>query len=132
MFVASDNLAAGDLHDKLGLLPFDLRSSVCPVPGAGDIRSVISCDGWCGTPQEAWPSLVREWVSTGRLASAALVSIDMPDEDLPFPLSDLITRDRVASILASFSPLSGSESDLLATRGEQLVRVLLTESCPDL
>ena len=128
----SFNLAAGDLHDKLGLLALDIRSSVCPVSGAGDVRSVISCDGWYGTPTAAWSSLMREWASTGRIASFALVSLDMPDEHLPTPLADLISRNEVAPIHANYAPLSEREMDLLATRGEQLGRMMLSEHCPDL
>jgi hypothetical protein len=56
----------------------------------------------------------------------------MPDADLPYPLSDLIAQNRVASLEASLSPLSESDLDLIATRGEQLVRMLLPLWCPDL
>jgi hypothetical protein len=126
------NLASGELGDELGLLAFDDHSPVCRVPGANEIRHVVSCDGWHGTRVAAWASLMREWRSTGRLSSFALVSLDMADADLPYPLCDLIGQNRVASLEASLSPLSEFDLDLLATRGEQLVRMLLPVWCPDL
>jgi len=124
-------LAAGDNHDKLGLLAFD-EGSVCSVPAAEEVRHVISCCGWYGTDEAGWPSLIREWVSAGRIASFAIVSLDMLDEHLLFPLADLITRDRVMSIPSSLSPLSDNDLELLAIRGEQLVRMLVPHLCPDL
>jgi hypothetical protein len=126
------NLESGELGDELGLLAFDDRSPVCRVPGANEIRHVVSCDGWSGTRLAAWPALMREWRQAGRLFSFVLVSLDMADSDLPYPLSDLVTQNRVASLDASLCPLSESELDLLATRGEQLVRMLLPLWCPDL
>jgi NTE family protein len=56
----------------------------------------------------------------------------MQDDNLPVPLSDLIPRAAVVSYPTNFNAMSAADLNLLATRGEQLTRVLLAHYCPQL
>jgi len=52
----------------------------------------------------------------------------MRDGRLPVPLAELIPRDRVAGYPTDFQAMTQAYLDLLALRGEQLVRTLLPTS----
>jgi NTE family protein len=56
----------------------------------------------------------------------------MRDERLPVPLADLIPRHRVADYPTDFKAMPQADLELLALRGEQLVRTLLPAYCPQL
>jgi NTE family protein len=58
--------------------------------------------------------------------------LGMRDDQLPVPIADLVPRQSVASYGTNFAAMSQTNVDLLATRGEQLVRSLLPIYCPEL
>jgi NTE family protein len=54
------------------------------------------------------------------------------DERLPLPVADLVPREAVVNYPTDFARMKPRNLDLLATRGEQLTRVLVEHYCPEL
>ena len=54
------------------------------------------------------------------------------DERLPLPLADLVPREAVVHYPTDFARMTPENLQLLATRGEQLTRILIEYYCPQL
>ena len=54
------------------------------------------------------------------------------DERLPIPLADLVPRDAVVRYPTDFARMAPDSLHLIATRGEQLTRILIECYCPEL
>jgi NTE family protein len=148
-------LADGGVYDNLALSPLEPSRSPLYTAHVYPVRYVVACDAGRGplapvVPQ-LWPQRVHrsfdvihrraqdagrarlhQAAEAGQLDGFVLAYLGMRDERLPVPLADLIPRDRVAGYPTDFKAMTQANLDLLALRGEQLVRTLLPSYCPQL
>ena len=71
-------------------------------------------------------------MAAGRIEGFVMAYLGMRDDRLPVPLADLVPRQCVAAYGTNFAAMSHDNLNMLATRGEQLVRTVLPVNCPDL
>jgi integrative and conjugative element protein (TIGR02256 family) len=71
-------------------------------------------------------------LSAGSLRGLVLVYLGQMDCYLPEIPPDLVTREVVIGYPTDFAPMSKENLDLLARRGEQLTRLLISYYCPEL
>jgi predicted acylesterase/phospholipase RssA len=148
-------LADGGVYDNLALTPLEPDRSPAYTAHVYPVRYVVACDAGRGPLAPAMPHLWPQRVArsfdvvhrraqdagrarlhnaaeVGRLDGFVLSYLGMRDERLPAPLADLIPRQRVAGYPTDFKAMPQAALDLLALRGEQLVRTLLPTYCPRL
>ncbi len=148
-------LADGGVYDNLALTPLEPGRSTLYTAHIYRVRHVVACDAGRGplaliTPhlwaqrvarsfdvvhrraQDAGRARLHQAAEAGQLDGFVLAYLGMRDERLPAPLADLVPRDRVAGYPTNFKAMTQAELDLLALRGEQLVRTLLPAYCPQL
>lgn len=95
-------------------------------------RLVRSFDITYAKAQDATRAQLNNAAESGRLQGFVHTYLAMQDHRLPVALSDLVPRSAVIRYPTNFNAMSAADLDLLATRGEQLTRVLLTSYCPQL
>ncbi len=141
---------------------FDNLGTTCLEPGRSanfttvyDVDYIIACDAGRGlldpeVPFGAVSRLARSFTATFRKAQDAtrarlytlvehgqLNGFVMPylgqlDSSLPYQPADLIPREDVISYPTDFSPMAPATIDQLASRGEQLTRLLVDHWTPEL
>ncbi len=70
--------------------------------------------------------------SEGRVKGFLMPYLGQDDDRLPWKPPELVSRREVVDYPTNFDPMSDDSIRLLATRGEQLTRVLLAQYMPDL
>ena len=152
---ATLNLSDGGLYDNLGLSVLQPGRSLAFTPHVYDVDYIVSCDAGRGELQRRAPRFLpgrlsrsfdvvhrraqdngrarlHEWAATGRIRGFVMAYLGMRDDRLPIPLADLVPRETVARFGTNFAGMSNESIELLASRGEQLVRSLLPAYCPEL
>lgn len=71
-------------------------------------------------------------VAVGEVTGVVHAYLGMDDGRLPVPIPDLVSAERVRGYATNFSAMTEADLDAIATRGEQLVRVLAEFYCPEL
>lgn len=71
-------------------------------------------------------------VEVGDISGVVHAYLGMDDARLPLSIPDLVTADAVRTYATNFSAMPPVDLDAIATRGEQLVRVLAEFYCPAL
>jgi NTE family protein len=148
-------LADGGIYDNLALTPLEPGRSTIYTAHVYPVRYVVACDAGRGPLVPALPHLwphrvarsfdvvhrraqdagrarLHHAAEAGQLDGFVLAYLGMRDERLPAPLADLVHRDQVAGFPTDFKAMAQADLDLLALRGEQLVRTLLPTYCPKL
>lgn len=124
----SDTLTGPVPHRGAGQLSWRGR----PTRRTRSCRLVRSFDITYAKAQDATRAELNNAAESGRLQGFVHTYLAMQDHHLPVPLSDLVPRSAVIRYHTNFNAMSAADLDLLATRGEQLTRVLLTYYCPQL
>ncbi len=148
-------LTDGGVFDNLGTSCLRPGRSTQHSYNVFGVDYVISCDAGRGQLAEKTPGHLLSRVSrsfeasfrklqdSGRAALHTHVAHDelkgfvMPylgqqDKDLPWQPPDLVRREEVANYPTDFAAMNTTTIDLLASRGEQLTRLLIDAYCPDL
>jgi NTE family protein len=148
-------LADGGVYDNLALTPLEPGRLAAYTAHVYPVRHVVACDAGRGPLAPAMPHLwpqrvarsfdvvhrraqdagrarLHHAVEAGQLDGFVLAYLGMRDERLPVPLADLIPRHRAAGYPTNFKAMPQAALELLALRGEQLVRTLLPAYCPQL
>jgi NTE family protein len=143
------------VYDNLALTPLEPGRSILHTAHVYPVRYVVACDAGRGPLAPVMPHLCHQQVArsfdvvhcraqdagrarlhhgadAGQLDGFVLAYLGMRDERFPTPLPDLVPRDRVAGYPTDFKAMTQADLDLLALRGEQLVRTLLPFYCPQL
>ncbi|MDP3966721.1 MAG: patatin-like phospholipase family protein [Nocardioides sp.] len=82
--------------------------------------------------QDGTRARIHESREAGVLKGHVYAYLGMQDRNLPVPVADLVTRDRVYNYPTDFKAMSAEDLGAVAGRGEQLTRVLLSSYCPEL
>jgi integrative and conjugative element protein (TIGR02256 family) len=75
---------------------------------------------------------LHQHATSGALKGFVLAYLGQQDKSLPYMPADLVPREDVASYPTDFSSMSDSDLELIASRGEQLTRLLVSHYCPEL
>lgn len=145
----------GGVYDNLGLTPLLPGRSAAHTSHVYEPDYIIAVDAGQGRTVRRAPNfmlgrLKRSFEiayrkaqdgSRGRLnqsAEAGTISgfvhpyLATRDERLPLPLADLVPREAVVHYPTDFARMTPDNLHLIATRGEQLTRVLIEYYCPQL
>ena len=95
-------------------------------------RMVRSFDSIFRKTQNAAYERLHRYRSAGKLKGFVLSYLGQQDDRLPYSPPDLVRREDVVNYPTNFSPMSVEDIELIARRGEQLMRILLAQYCPDL
>jgi predicted acylesterase/phospholipase RssA len=148
-------MADGGVYDNLALTPLEPGRSTLYTAHVYPVRYVVACDAGRGplplVMPHLWPQRVarsfdvvhrraqdagrarlHHAAEAGQLDGFVLAYLGMRDERLPTPLPDLIPLHRIGGYPTDFKAMTQADLDLLALRGEQLVRTLLPTYCPQL
>ncbi|MGW3993196.1 patatin-like phospholipase family protein [Amycolatopsis sp. NPDC004772] len=143
----------GGVYDNLGLSPLLPGRSTTHTSHVYDLDYLIAVDAGRGRTRKSRPAyllgrLQRSFdiayakaqdgmraqlnlaASSGHLRGFVHTYLAMPDDKLPIPLADQVPRAAVLDYPTNFKAMQAGELELLATRGEQLARVLLNHYCP--
>jgi NTE family protein len=149
------SLTDGGVYDNLGLNVLDVNRDEHYTPHVYDVDYVIACDAGTGLLLPAiphiWPTRMArafrivhgraQHGERGRLFAAARngemkgfvhACLGMQDARLPMPIADLVPCEAVATYSTNFAAMTADDLDALATRGEQLMRLLLPTHCATL
>ncbi|MER6145193.1 patatin-like phospholipase family protein [Streptomyces sparsogenes] len=144
-------LTDGGVYDNLGLSVLEPGRSPHHTQHVYDVPFIISCDAGQGElalksphfmfgrlsrsfatvhrkAQDSARSRLHEWAASGRIDGFALAYLGMKDERLPAPPADLVPRSAVASYPTNFAAMGRSDFEAVTTRGEQLMRTVLSMS----
>lgn len=149
------SMSDGGIYDNLGTSVFETGRSADFSQHVYDVDYLIVCDAGRGRlGRDA--RLVGPWrlkrafdvtyrkaqdrsrrhlydaVAAGEVAGVVHAYLGMDDSRLPVPIPDLVGAERVRSYPTNFSAMPETDLDAIATRGEQLVRVLAEFYCPQL
>lgn len=149
-------LTDGGVYDNLGTTCLEPGRSPDYTYNIFPVDVIIACDAgrgllsadpipyfWISRLKRAFDSVFRKAQDSGRgrlyalVAAGELDSFVMPylgnqDRALPVQPVDLVRREDVMDYPTDFSPMSQTDLDRIALRGEQLTRLLLAHYCPDL
>jgi NTE family protein len=75
---------------------------------------------------------LHQWASTGKIKGFTLAYLGQQDSKLPYKIAELVPRESVVKYPTDFSAMSDEDIEMLANRGEQLTRTLLSHHRPDL
>jgi NTE family protein len=75
---------------------------------------------------------LHQLAANGQLKGFVLAYLGQQDAALPYQLPDLVSREQVLGYPTDFAVMSDKNIDLLARRGEQLTRMLISYYCPEL
>lgn len=145
----------GGVYDNLGITPLMPRRSTAHTSHIYDLDYIIAVDAGQGRLVRTAPNFMlgRLWrtfqityrraqdgsraqlnraADTGAIQGFIHAYLATRDERLPLPLADLIPRDAVAHYRTDFGRMSPESLQLIATRGEQVTRILIEHYCPQL
>ena len=148
-------LTDGGVFDNLGTSCLRPGRSVQHSYNVFGVDYVISCDAGRGqlqqkTPghmlsrvsrsfeasfrklQDAGRAALHAHVSHGELKGFVMPYLGQQDRDLPWRPPNLVRRDEVANYPTDFAAMDAATVELLASRGEQLTRLLIDAYCPEL
>jgi NTE family protein len=148
-------LTDGGIYDNLGLTVLEPRRSALHTAHVYDIDYIIACDAsrgqlplvaghFAGTrlrrsfdtvhrrAQDAARARLHDAAASGRLEGFVHAYLGMPDERVPIPVADLVPLAKIRNYPTDFKAMTGNSLDMIATRGEQLTRMLLARYCPQL
>ncbi|MFQ6029102.1 MAG: patatin-like phospholipase family protein [Dehalococcoidia bacterium] len=144
-------LADGGLYDNLGVSVFDPARDPKVSYNIFHPKAIISCDAGLGMPDPVapgnlWPSRMMsamnalfsratnlnrdqlfEWRESGEISDLLLAYLGSRDEMLPKSPSLTVRREAVVEYPTNLSAMSERDIETLAARGEQQMRVLMTE-----
>lgn len=145
----------GGVYDNLGLTPLLPGRSAAHTSHVYDLDYIIAVDAGQGRPVRTAPNfmlgrLKRSFEiayskaqdgSRARLNQSAEAGtiqgfihpyLATRDKRLPLPLADLVPREAVVDYPTNFAPMTSEDLHRIATRGEQLTRILIEYYCPQL
>lgn len=152
----SVTLADGGIYDNLGVSVFDPSRDRSVSYNVFHPNAVISCDAGLGmpdpiTPVNLWPSRMMssmnalfrratnlnrgklfDWLESGHLSHLVLAYLGSSDDLLPKSPSLTIRREEVVRFSTNLKGMSERDIEILAARGEQLIRILVTEYAPSM
>jgi len=82
--------------------------------------------------QDAAYSRLHRFVEQGELSGFALIYLGQDDSKLPVRPADLVPREAVRDCATDFAAMSQKDIALLAARGEQLTRLMVSRYLPEL
>jgi predicted acylesterase/phospholipase RssA len=145
----------GGVYDNLGLTPLFPGRSAVHTSHVYDLDYIVAVDAGQGRPVRTPPNFMLGRLkrsfdiaysraqdgSRARLNQAAEAGtiqgfinpyLATHDNRLPLPLADLVPREAVVNYPTDFARMTLEDLHLVATRGEQLTRVLIEYYCPQL
>jgi NTE family protein len=148
-------LTDGGVYDNLGLTALEPGRSARHTAHVYDIDYIIACDAGRGRfplaaghfvgarmrrsfdtvhrrAQDAGRARLHDAAASGRIEGFVHAYLGIPDERVPIPLPDLVPLEEVRNYPTDFKAATNNQLDLIATRGEQLTRALITHYCPRL
>jgi predicted acylesterase/phospholipase RssA len=148
-------MSDGGVYDNLGLSPLLPGRSRAHTSHVYDLDYLVAVDSGIGRTATRAPNFwafrmkrsfeiahtraqdgerarVHELTAAGALRGFVYAYLGTRDDRLPVPLADMVKRSRVSNYPTNFRAMSAEDLDALATRGEQLTRVLLDYYCPAL
>jgi NTE family protein len=149
-------LTDGGVYDNLGITCLEPERSetfsthvfcpqyiICCDAGPGQFTDHVHPYWWPTRMKRSFEAVYRkvltasyqrlhQHAASGALKGFVLAYLGQQDNTLPYIPSDLVRREDVASYPTDFSPMSESDLALIAGRGEQLTRLLVSRYCPEL
>jgi len=145
----------GGVYDNLGLTPLLPGRSAAYTSHVYDLDYIIVVDAGQGRRVRTAPNFILGRLkrsfdiaytraqdgSRARLNQAAEAGtiqgfihpyLATPDRRLPLPLADLVPQEAVVNYPTNFARMKPKDFHLLATRGEQVTRILIEYYCPHL
>jgi predicted acylesterase/phospholipase RssA len=145
----------GGVYDNLGLTPLLPRRSAAHTSHVYDLDYIIAVDAGQGRSVRAAPNFLlgrlsrsfqiaygraqdgsrarlNQYAEEGAMRGFIHSYLGTRDERLPLPVADLVPREAVANYPTDFAGMTPDNLRLLATRGEQLTRILIEHYCPGL
>ena len=145
----------GGVYDNLGLTPLLPQRSAAHTSHVYSLDYIIAVDAGQGQPVRAAPEFMpgrlrrsfqiayrraqdgsraqlNQAAGAGTIQGFIHPYLATRDERLPLPLADLVPRDAVVSYPTDFARMTPENLQLIATRGEQLTRILIEHYCPQL
>jgi NTE family protein len=145
----------GGIYDNLGLSPllpgrssaytshvYPLNYIIAIDAGRGRARKhglsflparlIRSMDITYSRAQDGTRTQLNQAANSEHIRGFVHAYLAMRDEHLPTPLADLIPRARVVNHPTNFASMEKTEIDAIATRGEQLTRILASHYCSQL
>jgi NTE family protein len=145
----------GGVYDNLGITPLLSGRSAAYTSHVYNLDYIIAVDAGQGRPVRTAPNfmlgrLKRSFEiayrkaqdgSRARLNQSAEAGtiqgfihpyLSTRDERLPLPVADLVPREAVMRYPTDFARMTPQNLHLVATRGEQLTRILIEYYCPQL
>ncbi len=145
----------GGVYDNLGITPLLPRRSAAHTSHVYGLDYIIAVDAGQGRLVRAAPSFMpgrlsrsfqiayrraqdgsrarlNEAVGAGAIQGFVHAYLATRDERLPIPLADLVPCDAVVRYPTDFARMAPDSLHLIATRGEQLTRILIECYCPEL
>jgi NTE family protein len=145
----------GGVYDNLALLPLMPGRSAAHTSHVYELNHLIAVDSGRGRSlgrsatyfptrmarsfdityakaQDATRTQLNMAADSGHLRGFVHSYLAMQDRNLPVPLADLVPRSEVVGYPTNFRAMPAADLNRLATRGEQLTRVLLAHYCPRL
>jgi len=145
----------GGVYDNLGLTPLLPRRSAAHTSHVYDLDFIVAVDAGQGRPARTAPNFMlgRLWRSfqiaysraqdgsraqLNQSASAGTIGgfihpyLATRDERLPLRFADLVPREAVVHYPTDFARMTPENLHLIATRGEQLTRILIEHYAPQL
>lgn len=116
---------------------------ICCDAGQGIYGDEVYPYHWASRMQRSFETIYRKahdhlrqrlhsCVESGKLKGFVLSYLGQMDRALPLIPPDLVRREEVYKYPTDFSPMSERDIRLLAGRGEQLTRLLISRYCPEL
>lgn len=145
----------GGVYDNLGLTPLLPQRSAAHTSHVYDLDYIIAVDAGQGRPVCTAPNFIlgrlkrsfqiayhraqdgsrarlNQYTEAGLLGGFIHAYLATRDERLPLPLADLVPRASVVHYPTDFAAMTPENLHLIATRGEQLTRILIEHYCPQL
>ena len=145
----------GGVYDNLGLTPLLPRRSAAHTSHVYDLDYIIAVDAGQGRSVRTAPNFVlgrlgrsfqiaysraqdgsrarlNQYAEEGAMHGFIHSYLGTRDERLPLPLADLVPREAVVNYPTDVARMTPENLHLLATRGEQLTRILVERYCPQL
>jgi NTE family protein len=149
-------LTDGGVNENLGVECFDPRRDPRFSYNVLPVDVIVACDAgagipggfqrpywWAGRMAGVMESMMRQrryatqrWLhdlaDAGHVSGFLYAYLGQQDHRLPYLPADLVPRQAVVGYPTDFAPMSKSNLDLLAGRGEGLVRILFDHYAPSL